>query len=74
MDTGKKILTAGLLGVGLLLFLSFFSGNGGWQGDGIPPYTIAEGVVRGEVYVDGGTGIPEKTLTSSISNYLLERS
>lgn len=56
MDTGKKILTAGLLGVGLLLLLSFFSGNGGWQGDGIPPYTIAEGVVRGEVYVDGGHG------------------
>jgi hypothetical protein len=45
----------GLLGTGLLLFF-FFSGNGGWQGDGTPPYTIAEGVVRGGVYVDGGHG------------------
>ncbi|AAM05152.1 DUF3344 domain-containing protein [Methanosarcina acetivorans] len=56
MDTGKKILIAGLLGVGLLFLILFFSGNGGWQGDGIPPYTIAEGTVRGEVYVDGGHG------------------
>ena len=55
LDTGKKILIIGLLGIGLLL-LYFVSGNGGWQGDGIPPYTIAEGVVRGEVYVDGGHG------------------
>ena len=56
MHIGNKILIAGLLGVGLLFLLPFFSGNGGWQGDGIPPYTIAEGVVRGEVYVNGGHG------------------
>ena len=29
----------------------------GWNS----PYTIAEGAVRGEVYVSGGTGIPVKT-------------
>lgn len=55
MDNRKKILIIGLLGT-VLLLLFFFSGNGGWQGDGIPPYTIAEGVVRGDVYVDGGHG------------------
>lgn len=55
MDTGKKILIVGLLVTGLLL-LFFFSENGVWRGDGTPPYTIAEGVVRGEVYVDGGHG------------------
>jgi hypothetical protein len=55
LDNRKKILIIGLLGIGIVL-LSFFSGNGGWQGDGIPPYTIAEGVVRGDVYVDGGHG------------------
>jgi hypothetical protein len=55
LDTGKKIFIVGLLGT-VLLLLFFFSGNRGWQGDGIPPYTIAEGVVRGEVYVDGGHG------------------
>ena len=47
VDTGKKILIAGLLGAGLLFLTPFLSGNGGWQGDGIPPYTIAEGAVRG---------------------------
>lgn len=56
MDTKKKILIAGLIGTSLLFLFSVFSGNGGWQGDGIPPYTIAEGVVKGEVYVDGGHG------------------
>ena len=56
LDNRKKILIIGLLGTGLLLLFFFFSGNGGWQGDGIPPYTIAEGVVRGDVYVDGGHG------------------
>jgi hypothetical protein len=55
LDNRKKILIIGLLGT-VLLLLFFFSGNGGWQGDGIPPYTIAEGVVRGDVYVDGGHG------------------
>ncbi|HHV23712.1 MAG: DUF3344 domain-containing protein [Methanosarcina sp.] len=56
MNTRKKILIIGLLGIGLLFLLSLPQGNGGWQGDGIPPYTIAEGVIRGEVYVNGGHG------------------
>jgi len=56
LDTRKKILLIGLFGIGLLFLLSSLQGNGGWQGDGIPPYTIAEGVIRGEVYVDGGHG------------------
>jgi hypothetical protein len=56
LDTGKKIIIIGLSGIGLLIILSFFQGNGGWQGDGMPPYTIAEGIVRGEVYVNGGHG------------------
>ncbi|MCQ1535804.1 DUF3344 domain-containing protein [Methanosarcina sp. KYL-1] len=56
MDFTKKVLVLGLLGAGLLFLLSSFSETGGWQGDGTPPYTIAEGVVRGEVYVNGGHG------------------
>jgi hypothetical protein len=56
LENRNKILVIGLLGVGLLFLLPLFSGNGGWHGDGIPPYTIAEGAVRGEVYVDGGHG------------------
>lgn len=56
MDNRNKILIIGSLGVGLLFLFTLFSGNGGWHGDGVPPYTIAEGVVRGEVYVDGGHG------------------
>lgn len=56
MENRNKILVMGLLVVGLMFMLPLFSGNGGWHGDGIPPYTIAEGVVRGEVYVDGGHG------------------
>ncbi len=56
MNTGKKILIAALIGAALMFLFFVFSGNGGWQGDGIPPYTIVEGVVRGEVYVDGGHG------------------
>jgi len=56
LENRNKILIIGLLGVGLLFLLPLFSGNGGWHGDGIPLYTIAEGAVRGEVYVDGGHG------------------
>jgi hypothetical protein len=52
----NKILILGLLGAGLLLLLPHFSDTGGWQGDGIRPYTLAEGVVRGEVTVSGGHG------------------
>jgi hypothetical protein len=47
-------------------------GNGGWQGDGIPPYTIVEGVVRGEVYIDGGHGYTGENLISSILSSLPE--
>lgn len=56
MKSRNKILIAGLLGIGLLILFASFSGNSGWYGDGISPYTIAEGVVRGAVYVDGGHG------------------
>ncbi|AGF98362.1 DUF3344 domain-containing protein [Methanosarcina mazei] len=56
MENRNKILITGLLGAGLVLLFSLFSGNGGWYGDGTPPYTIAEGAVRGEVYVSGGHG------------------
>jgi hypothetical protein len=56
MNTCVKILVLGLLGAGLLVLIPYLSDTGGWQGDGTPPYTIAEGSVRGEVYVNGGHG------------------
>lgn len=36
--------------------MPYFSDTSGWQGDGTPPYTIAEGSVKGTVYVNGGHG------------------
>ncbi|MDD3041759.1 MAG: DUF3344 domain-containing protein [Methanosarcinaceae archaeon] len=64
MRINKKILMLCAFGVGLLLFLASSeqlagwqeSWQGGWRGDGTPPYTIAEGTVKGGVYVEGGHG------------------
>lgn len=52
---GLSVLIVGIL------YLLFSSGQGGgWQGDGTPPYTIAEGTVRGGVFFEGGHGYAQE--------------
>ncbi|MBN2489047.1 MAG: DUF3344 domain-containing protein [Methanosarcinaceae archaeon] len=55
MNIKKSIIAIPVI-IGIMLVLSMFPPTGGWQGDGTPLYTIAEGVVDGGVYVDGGHG------------------
>ncbi len=52
----NKTIIAIMLFIVLLLALYQFVPKGGWQGDGTPLYTIAQGRVHGGVYVEGGHG------------------
>jgi len=57
----KTILVIILI-TAILLAIYQFAPRSGWQGDGTPLYTIAEGRVNGGVYVDGGHGLTYETL------------
>ena len=52
-----KIIFTIILITAILLAVYQFAPRNGWQGDGTPLYTIAEGSVKGGVYVDGGHGL-----------------
>jgi hypothetical protein len=52
----KTIITVILIFI-LVVVLYQFAPGGGWQGDGTPLYTIAQGCVNGGVYVKGGHGL-----------------
>lgn len=52
-----KMILAIILITAILLAIYQFAPRSGWQGDGTPLYTIAEGRVNGGVYVKGGHGL-----------------
>lgn len=52
----SKTIIAVMLFIVILLALYLFAPKGGWQGDGTPLYTIAQGRVHGGIYVGGGHG------------------
>lgn len=55
--TRTKTILAIVFITAILLVTYQFAPRSGWQGDGTPLYTIAEGRVKGGVYVDGGHGL-----------------
>ena len=53
----NKTVIAGILILISAVVLYQYAPGGGWQGDGTPLYTIAQGCVNGGVYVKGGHGL-----------------